>query len=117
MTRQEEIKKAATAKSRGETPYYYDAFIAGAEWADENPQDPWISVEDDMPALFCFSRDRADTRVQFILYCDEDGEYYLELPQNEDVKITHWMAIPCSPPLFRAFEKYLDSLPKKGGEQ
>ena len=25
------------------------AFIAGAEWADNNPKSPWISVEDKLP--------------------------------------------------------------------
>ena len=48
MTREQQIKQAATAKSRGETPYYYDAFVAGAEWADAHPD---ISVVSDPKTL------------------------------------------------------------------
>jgi len=109
MTREQQIEKAATAKSRGETPYYYEAFVEGAKWADEHPQDPWISIEDARPAL-----------LEFVLYCDEDGEYYTEVPQNEDVKITHWMYIPYCPPL-QAFcnklKKLLDTPPTKEDKQ
>ena len=25
-------------------------FAEGAQWADENPQSPWISVDDDLPS-------------------------------------------------------------------
>ena len=28
---------------------YQNGFINGAEWADNNPKNPWISVEDDLP--------------------------------------------------------------------
>lgn len=44
MTRQEQIEKAATAKSRGETPYFFDAFIAGAKWADRHPDISMVSA-------------------------------------------------------------------------
>ena len=27
----------------------YSAFLAGVEWADANPESPWISVEEDLP--------------------------------------------------------------------
>ena len=34
MTREEQIIEAADEKSRCESPYFYDAFIEGAKWAD-----------------------------------------------------------------------------------
>lgn len=46
MTRKEEIKKASFKKSMeyiGQDPFQEEAFISGAEWADENP-----CLEDDL---------------------------------------------------------------------
>lgn len=53
MTREKEIDIAATHYDYG---YYegskisaYCCFRDGAEWADNNPKSPWISVKDDLP--------------------------------------------------------------------
>lgn len=51
MTREEEIIEAANKYYE----YEYNecaannGFIKGAQWADENPQSPWISVKEDLP--------------------------------------------------------------------
>ena len=97
MKRQEQIEKAATAKSRGETPYYYDAFVEGAEWADAHPH--WISVEDELPKI---GKD--------VLVLREDGEMQVAHQYNEEIarwwsvdgfplknSVTHWMPLPQPP--------------------
>ena len=51
MTREEEIINAANElcnSFRGGKTYKL-GFEIGAEWADEHPKSPWISVEDDLP--------------------------------------------------------------------
>lgn len=95
MTRQEQITKAATAKSRGETPYYYEAFVEGAEWADAHPH--WISVADELPK---------DKEIVLVLtpdatfWCDVatyiNGVEWLETFNGWTVptKVTHWMHLP-----------------------
>ena len=54
MTREEEINNAKEVfyrKILQEGTYYdpRDCFEEGAEWADNHPKSPWISVEDDLP--------------------------------------------------------------------
>ena len=62
MTREEQIKAASSAYTRVKCPMAIGGdrfrnminsinanFRAGAEWADENPKSPWISVEDKLP--------------------------------------------------------------------
>ena len=53
MKREEEIAKAADEAFKT-TDFYIPTFeilgfMLGANWADENPKSPWISVEDDLP--------------------------------------------------------------------
>lgn len=112
MKRQEQITKAATAKSRGETPYFFDAFVAGAEWADEHPH--WISVEDELPeknenVLVC-----GDGRVFY--GCWLGGELWAiarqPLEERLDFEVTHWTALP-APPIVSKME----NTEKKGGNQ
>lgn len=111
MTRQEQITKAATAKSRGETPYFFDAFVAGAEWADEHPH--WISVEDELPENyrgviiaishhFCYTAFRCGDK------------WYLNdvINPRELPSATHWMPMP-QPPIVSKME----NTEKKGGAQ
>lgn len=56
MTREEQIK-AAAKKTTGLFSYRNgystaeDAFIAGAEWADANQPNPWVSVEERLPEI------------------------------------------------------------------
>lgn len=52
MTRTEEIQQAADANFRPEWHgSLIDAFVQGAEWADEHPKSSWISVEDRLPEI------------------------------------------------------------------
>jgi hypothetical protein len=66
MTREEQIKAASAAYTRVKCPMAIGgdrfknmidsinanpAFIAGAEWADANQPNPWISVEDKLPEI------------------------------------------------------------------
>ena len=66
MTREEQIKAASAAYVRVKCPMAMGrdrfknmidfinanpAFIAGAEWADANQPNPWISVEDKLPEI------------------------------------------------------------------
>lgn len=83
---------------------YQDGFIRGAEWSDENPNDPWISVDDDLPCNhgeFMDLEFKNCTR-QMLVKC-KDGVFHLErmailqgkwrwISFNDD--ITHWMPIP-----------------------
>ena len=64
MTRKEEIKCASKdyinylldkQEYHNENYTEYDiqqAFEKGAQWADNNPKSPWISVEDDLPCNY-----------------------------------------------------------------
>lgn len=119
MTRQEQITKAATAKSRGETPYFFDAFIAGAQWADAHPH--WISVEDELPKetnmYIVMHYDVAYTMWWYNgveewaeIYVDENG--YIQSRQMDGV--THWMPLPKMPVLSNSENTGKD---EKGGEQ
>ena len=55
MTREEQILEASHnySKTIGREGFNYKdmrcAFEEGALWADANPKNPWISVEDDLP--------------------------------------------------------------------
>lgn len=99
MKRQEQIEKAATAKSRGETPYYYDAFVEGAQWADAHPH--WISVDDEMPKDGECVATINTVGVKDVRHYSH-GKWYSNFG-NEYDDITHWMPIPAKP--------------KKGGDQ
>ena len=53
MIREEEIAKAADEAFKT-TDFYIPTFeilgfTLGANWADENPKSPWISVDEDLP--------------------------------------------------------------------
>lgn len=70
------------------------AFIAGIEWADEHPKNPWISVKDRLPK----DRDHVFTAggtcaYSILLY--HDGRFYQSLQQGlYDGGVTYWMPIP-----------------------
>ena len=56
MTREKEINIAASRYIEENTINEYvvisdhkDSFVEGAEWADEHPKSPWISVKEDLP--------------------------------------------------------------------
>lgn len=114
MTREQQIKQAATAKSRGETPYFFDAFVAGAEWADEHPH--WISVEDELPPRWekyphlsedVLSSDGVNVMLNSYDYSEAEWTYGVGISS-----ITHWMPMP-QPPIVSKME----NTGKKGGNQ
>lgn len=93
-----------TGKSCVRRGALFSGFMAGAEWADENPQ--WISVEDELPKKF----------ERVLVYIGIDRLFdiaYLENVINKQTwwmnnrreifHVTHWMPLPAPP--------------KKGGEK
>ena len=80
-----------------------DSFIEGAEWADNNPKNPWISVEDDLPFNHKELLD-SNKRMTFQVFIRYDDDRYgfscmakiLDEWKwlNSWTKITHWMLIP-----------------------
>lgn len=101
MTRENEITIASRKySSKGSSV----DFEAGAKWADENPKNPWISVNEDLP---CNHREYIDPEYnictfQMLVKC-KDGIYRLErmailggkwqwIGSGDD--ITHWMPVP-----------------------
>ena len=80
-----------------------DSFIEGAEWADNNPKNPWISVEDDLPFNHKELLD-SSKRMTFQVFIRYDDDRYgfscmakiLDEWKwlNNWNKITHWMNVP-----------------------
>ena len=103
MTREEEIRKAS-AKIKGYYDWEHDAFIEGAQWADEHPKNPWIRVKDQLPengkqVIFMCSR-RRPIRVYYGWYrefCDGDRAFMTIDPSATSWtigRVTHWMPFP-----------------------
>lgn len=79
------------------------AFEKGAEWADENPKSPWISVKDDLPCnhpelmdgyihtVRVFVSTHEDVLITRMTYRSRRWEWFW------DGEITHWMPIPILP--------------------
>lgn len=95
MTREEQIK-AAAKKTTGLFSYRNgystaeDAFIAGAEWADANQPNPWISVEDKLPEEHT---DVIVTDGSNVAHCKKYGDgFYTNV--GKCCNVTHWMQIP-----------------------
>ena len=115
MIRQEEINiaKEAFYERIFQENYYYDSrdcFEEGAKWADANPKNPWISVEDDLP---CNHEELITTNGRYekntiyvitidkygiiesnymVLYDDGKWEWKYSLPAP-----CYWMLIPKLP--------------------
>lgn len=95
MDRKEEIRKVAFEKfkeSESPMPNIY-CFIAGAEWADSNPQDVWHSFRDSLPeknqpiVFACIDRKLLIASYQ----CMKFNPIIVPKEPNENV---YWMAIP-----------------------
>ena len=120
MTRQEEIYKAfekALPATECYTPFFGEkaAFRLGAEWADENPKSPWISVKESLPydnpnnIHFGFTNRVFATNGKdvFIAYMkkDKDDKWTWCTDDDNVAKIsnilvdpvTYWMLIPKIP--------------------
>lgn len=103
MTREEQIRDAAN-DFLCETQYMVDnvamAFVEGAQWADNNPKTPWISVEERLPepekdVIILNKRKQVD--IDFLTDDFEGGYYWWKSDEAifcEDDEITHWMPIP-----------------------
>ena len=84
-----------------------DSFIEDAEWADDNPKSPWISVKKDLPCnhidmINVFVK-KIEWRTDRVLAMFDDGvmivTYMYKLGSrswnwNVTDRITHWMPIP-----------------------
>ena len=67
-----------------------DSFIEGAEWADANQPNPWISVEDKLPEEHT---DVIVTNGSNVAYCKKYGDgFYTNI--GKCCNVTHWMPIP-----------------------
>lgn len=81
MTREEQIKQAATAKSRGETPYFFDAFVEGAEWADRHPDISMVSAlayEAGREAAINDAGEWLKRNLHLAIDCDDEGCYHID---------------------------------------
>ena len=127
MKREEEIEKSVYDYSKkieermnGFDYFNYEhiehAFIDGIEWADANPKNPWISVEDDLPCnhkellenehytkavLVVLSWNEHPSKRHISIYSmsnkigsfDVDWYWY----NTADYTVTHWMPMPKLP--------------------
>lgn len=122
MTREEKIKCASKdyinylldkQEYHNENYTEYDiqqAFEKGAQWADNNPKSPWISVKDKLP---CNEKDLiveilkgVELRTKKVGVLSIDGyidiSYMYSLPPhgwhwNTNDTITHWFPLPERP--------------------
>lgn len=112
MTRGEEIRKAIdtifpippSEKGRNyEQSLMATGFQAGAQWADDNPKSPWISVDDDLP---CNHKELAHSNytdrvlvsarngfVEVAFMSKIENVWVWETP----IKVSFWMPIPNLP--------------------
>lgn len=121
MTREQEIEKAVYDYSKdlekrmnGIDYFNYEniehTFIDGIEWADANPKNPWISVENDLPCnheeMINVYVENVELRTDRVLVMPDDGimtiAYMYKFGQwpwhwSVTEKITHWMPIPKIP--------------------
>ena len=113
MTREEEINNAKEVfyrKILQEGTYYdpRDCFEEGAEWADNHPKSPWISVKDDLPNNPKYLKQ--PDYSSWVITITENGEVipaqmivmhkkwiWHSRFSREHEDITHWMPIPKLP--------------------
>ena len=94
MTREEQATEASE--------YYYNdiglrvAFEEGAQWADEHPKCPWISVNDRLPDKI----NKFMSEPVLCRYTRGSKEYFhvsqydFEFDEWQISNVTHWMPIP-----------------------
>ena len=96
MTREEQIEKVAY-KQEELVNMDAESFIEGAKWADANPKQTWISVNEKLPPI---EKDNLSIKVlvvstkgkiDFSRY-DYDMEGWIS--PSLDIEFTHWMHIP-----------------------
>ena len=106
MIREEQINKEAYRQAKL-VDIDVESFISGAKWADQNPKNYWISVEEDLPCNheelihFGFTNnvlvidDKQNTSIAFMKKY-KDNEWIWDSTNNFVFLplITHWMYIP-----------------------
>lgn len=121
MTREEEINNAKEAfyeRIFQENCYYdpRDCFEEGAQWADANPKNPWISVEDDLPCNhkeLLLDEHRTKTVLVVLSRNDNSSSKHIDRFSMINKKgssvvnwywfntthytVTHWMPVPKLP--------------------
>ncbi len=118
MTRREEILQHAIECGCIEGTAEYYGFLQGAEDADRNPKNPWISVEDRLPeegdlifamtrtvtenAVFCGFSACKYTDGKFLhennySFSDNNGEFFKMSNKIVLNDVTRWMPIPGLP--------------------
>lgn len=87
-------------------------FICGVRWADKNPENPWVSVnerlpEDSLPLLTNNELGRKTMKVIVLMmdgrimeahrrfYCNR--QWYWNIPSRMREQVTHWMPVPLVP--------------------
>ena len=108
MTREQEISNAASKyieENSMEDGYvvisdHKDSFIEGAEWADANPKQTWISVNEKLPPV---ENDNLSIRV---IVVSTKGKIHFSRYDYDmkgwispvlDIEFTHWMQLPKLP--------------------
>lgn len=122
ITREEQIKQAV--ESNLDVSFYTpqdgellkETFYIGAKWADENPQSPWISVQDDLPcnheelieneyytkkvlSVLAWNDNPSKKRIEVCNMCNTIGPYNTNWYwQNKAYyHVTYWMPLPEPP--------------------
>ena len=110
MKREEQIKAASSAYTRVKCPMAIGgdrfknmidslnanpAFIAGAEWADNNPKSPWISVDEKLPDDGVLVIVAYRWILGEILYASD--AYHIDYGWESYDDIVAWMPIPQLP--------------------
>lgn len=110
MTREQEINNAALKyieENSMEDGYvvlsdYKDSFIEGAEWADANPKQTWISVNEKLPPI---EKDNLSIKVLVVStkgkidFSRYDYDMKGWISPVLDIEFTHWMPLPKLPKL------------------
>ena len=93
MTREEDIIKASVKWYANVYPDYNpsSAFCRGAEWADQHPQSPWISVEEDPKKSGTYFVMK-DAYYVDVAQFDINNKEWFNCADSRN--ITHWMPIP-----------------------
>ena len=105
MKREEEInnaKKIFYKRILEEGSYYdpRDCFEEGAEWADNHPKSPWISVNEKLPPV---EKDNLSIKVLVVStkgkrdFSRYDYDMKGWISPVLDIEFTHWMFLPQLP--------------------
>lgn len=99
MTREAQIRQTAAEWLRYNHPtctqdMLVEAFRCGAQWADENPKSPWISVEDKLPDDGVLVIVAYRVRLGEILYGSDVFHIDYGWENSCFDKVVAWMLIP-----------------------